>query len=134
MADAKLAKYAYAKGRRKNAVATIRLFSGKGQSSVNDKTFEERYPGKSDQKYILEPFAVLGKAGSFYFTAKTVGGGVRGQAGAIRHALSRALLLVDPTFRGELKKHGFLTRDPRMVERKKTGLRKARKAEQYSKR
>ncbi|KXK26208.1 MAG: 30S ribosomal protein S9 [candidate division WS6 bacterium OLB20] len=134
MADKKTDKYSYAKGRRKTASATVRLFAGTGQNTVNEKPLEEFFPVKLDQRRVMKPLQVLGKLKDFHFTARTTGGGTTGQAGAVRHALTRALVDYDQTYRGDLKKEGLLTRDPRMVERKKTGLRKARKSEQFSKR
>lgn len=134
MADKKTAKYTYSVGRRKTASATVRLYEGAGQNTVNGKPLDEFFPVLLDQKKVLRPLKVLGKAKDFYFTAQTKGGGTTGQAGAVRHALSRALVEYSSDFRGDLKKEGLMTRDPRMVERKKTGLRKARKSEQFSKR
>ncbi len=134
MADTKLEKYTYAIGRRKTATATVRLFLGKGVSTVNNKPVNEMFPSKIDQRKIASPFKAIGKETDFYFTAVTNGGGTTGQSGAVRHALSRALAELNPDYRLALKPLGYLTRDPRMVERKKTGLRKARKSEQYSKR
>ncbi len=131
---AKLDKYTYAKGRRKNAIAMVRLFTGKGASLINNKPVAQVYPSRFDQRIINGPFITLESADKFYFTAKTTGGGIAGQKEAIRHALSRALVKFDETFRPALKAQGFMTRDPRMVERKHTGMRKARKKEQYSKR
>lgn len=127
-------QYTYALGRRKTSTATVRLYEGKGITTINEKPLETVYPAKLDQQTIFSPLLALEKKDKFYFTAKTKGGGVKSQAEAIRHALSRALVKFDKEFRTTLKPLGYLTRDPRMVERKKTGLRKARKHEQYSKR
>lgn len=128
-------KYVYKIGRRKTSVATLRLFAGKGQSLINGEAIEKSYPGKLDQQKLQEPMKVLElTSDKYYYTAKVSGGGVYSQLGAITLALSRALASESPDYRSTLKKHGLLTRDPRMVERKKTGLRKARKREQYSKR
>lgn len=127
-------KYKYAKGRRKNAVATVRLFEGKGESMVNDKPVKELYALPRYQQILDKPFELINKKGQYYFTAKVAGGGVTGQLGAIVHGISRALVEEDADFRSALKKEGLLRRDDRKKERKKTGLRKARKAPQYSKR
>lgn len=128
-------KYIYKIGRRKTSVATLRLFSGKGQSLINGEPVNELYPNKLDQQRLFSPFSIL-ELGSdkYYFTAKVSGGGVQSQLGALTLALSRALVGDEQEFRVPLKKNGLLTRDPRMVERKKTGLHKSRKREQYSKR
>ncbi len=129
-----LAKYKYAVGRRKTATATIRLFEGKGESMVNEKKMEVRFPLVSQQKRLLTPFDITGTVGKFYFTGKASGGGTQGQIEALMLAISRALVMYDEDFKTVLKKEKLLTRDSRMVERKKPGLRKARKAPQYSKR
>lgn len=126
-------KYIFAVGRRKTASATIRLYHGSGENTLNDKKLEEVYSNDL-VKQMSEPLEVTENSGKFYFTLKTRGGGKMGQVDAIRLALSRALVKVDESFKPALKKKGFLTRDDRMVERKKAGLRKARKAPQYSKR
>ena len=127
-------KYTYTKGRRKTSVATIRLFEGSGDSMLNGKPLKEAVADKYDIDFIREPLRIVDAMDKFYFTAKTSGGGVKSQFGAIRHALSRALTKFDSENRGPLKKVGLLRRDDRMVERKKTGLKKARKAPQFSKR
>ena len=128
-------KYYYSLGRRKTSTATIRLFEGTGKSEVNKKTLEEVYPSKVEQAKIFEPFVVAElDPKKFYFTAVTSGGGIFGQLDAIRLGLSRSIVKMDPERKTFLKKAGLMTRDPRMVERKKTGLRKARKKEQFSKR
>lgn len=128
-------KYVYTKGRRKTAVATLRLYSEKGISVVNETEFEKAYDDAYYQKLILAPFKAAGlDSKNYMFTAKVSGSGFNAQAEAIRHALARAIVKMDPELRKPVKAAGFLTRDPRMVERKKTGLHKARKAEQYSKR
>lgn len=131
----KLGKYFYALGRRKTASATVRLFDEKGVSTVNDKPLEEVYPHQHEQVQILEPLQVVGlDASKFHMTVKVQGSGTKGQLGAIRLGLARALVVMDPAYKKDLKSKGLLTRDPRMVERKKPGLRKARRAEQFSKR
>lgn len=128
-------KYFEAVGRRKTSVARVRLFNKeKGKITVNEKTFEEYFPTKELQNAVLEAFEKLGLGGKFAATAKLNGGGIHSQAEALRHAISRALLKVDLQNRATLKKAGLLTRDPRAKERRKFGLKKARKAPQWSKR
>jgi small subunit ribosomal protein S9 len=128
-------KYFYALGRRKTSTATVRLFKSSGKSEVNGKDIEKVYPHEVEIKQIQEPFVVAGlNPKDFYFTVKTSGGGHASQIDAVRLAISRSLVKMDPEFKPSLKQAGLMTRDPRMVERKKTGLRKARKKEQYSKR
>ena len=121
-------------GRRKEAVVRVRLLPGTGQFKLNGRTLEEYFPNKVHQQLIREPFVILEKAEQYDVVGLLHGGGVSGQAGALRHAISRALVDLDVELRPELKKRGFLTRDAREVERKKYGLKKARKAPQYSKR
>lgn len=118
-------------GRRKNAVARVRLVPGTGKITVNKKDVEEYIPHADLRLVINQPFAVTSTEGSYDVFVNVVGGGY---AGAIRHGIARALLQVDPDFRDSLKRAGLLTRDARMVERKKPGLKKARKASQFSKR
>lgn len=128
-------KYFYAIGRRKTSTVTVRLFEGKGASKINDKAITEIYNLPNQQVKLLEPFVVSElDPKEFHFTVKASGGGVASQLGAIQLGISRAIIKMDEAKKGLLKKAGLLTRDPRMVERKKAGLRKARKAEQYSKR
>ena len=128
-------KYHYAIGRRKTAVASVRLFTAKGVSTINGKPMGEVYTGKFEQSALLRPYDVAGlKAEEHYFTAQVKGSGSSAQLQAITVALSKALVDFNPELRKSLKQQKLLTRDPRMVERKKPGLRKARKAEQYSKR
>ena len=121
-------------GRRKNAVARVRLVPGTGKITVNKKDVEEYIPHADLRLVINQPFAVTSTEGSYDVHVNVVGGGYAGQSGAIRHGIARALLQVDPDFRDSLKRAGLLTRDARMVERKKPGLKKARKASQFSKR
>jgi small subunit ribosomal protein S9 len=121
-------------GRRKEAVARVRIVPGTGQWKINGRTLEAYFPNKVHQQIISEPFVTLGAEGNFDVIARIGGGGVSGQAGALRLGVARALILVDPENRPPLKKAGFLTRDARATERKKYGLKKARKAPQYSKR
>jgi small subunit ribosomal protein S9 len=121
-------------GRRKEAIARIRIMPGSGQWTINGRTLDVYFPNKVHQQLVNEPFVTLGAENQFDVVARITGGGVTGQAGALRLGVTRALILVDPENRPALKKAGFLTRDPRVKERKKYGLKKARKAPQYSKR
>ena len=121
-------------GRRKEAVVRVRLVSGTGQFVLNGKSLEEYFPNKVHQQLIREPLVILEKPEAFDIRANLKGGGITGQAGALRLAIARALIEIDIEDRPALKKAGFLTRDPRAKERKKYGLKKARKAPQYSKR
>ena len=121
-------------GRRKEAVARVRIVPGTGQWTINGRALDVYFPNKVHQQIVSEPFVTLGAEGKFDVIARIVGGGTTGQAGALRLGLARALTLVDPENRPPLKKAGFLTRDARVKERKKYGLKKARKAPQYSKR
>lgn len=121
-------------GKRKTAVARLYIVPGDGTIEINGKTFEA-YLGRPTLRMIVEqPFDLTGNTGKFNVVVNASGGGLAGQAGAIRHAISRALLTVNSDYRKPLKKNGFLTRDSRVVERKKYGHRKARKRSQYSKR
>jgi small subunit ribosomal protein S9 len=126
--------YFYGTGRRKNAVACVRIVPGKGNVTVNGRELEEYFGLETLKIIVKQPLVLTATEDKFDLICKAVGGGLSGQAGAIRHGLSRALLKADDTFRPVLKKAGFLTRDPRMKERKKYGLKKARKASQFSKR
>ena len=121
-------------GRRKEAIVRVRLVSGTGRIVCNGKAFEEYFPNKVHQQLIREPLVITERTEQFDVFATLHGGGTSGQAGALRLGLARALIEVDPDDRPGLKKAGFLTRDPRATERKKYGLKKARKAPQYSKR
>ena len=121
-------------GRRKEAIARVRILPGTGQWQINGRSLENYFPNKVHQQLVNEPFVTLGAEGKFDVVARITGGGVTGQAGALRLGVTRALTLVDPENRPALKKAGFLTRDARVKERKKYGLKKARKAPQYSKR
>ncbi len=128
-------EYFYAIGRRKTATATVRLYEKQGESSVNDKPLQKVYGAEHLVNKLMLPFIALNlEPKKFFFTAKARGGGPSAQLEAIRLGLSRALIKLYPEKKKDLKNHGLTTRDPRMVERKKAGLRKARKAEQYSKR
>ena len=126
--------YYYATGRRKTSVARVRLYTDSGPIVVNGRPFEEVFPWEAWQNPISEPFKVADVIGQFRVVAKVTGGGVVGQAGALRHGISRALALADPNLRPALKKAGFLTRDAREKESKKYGLKRARKAPQWTKR
>jgi len=121
-------------GRRKEAVVRVRLVPGTGQFHLDGRSLEAYFPNKVHQQLIKAPLVTVDRVESFDIYAHLDGGGPSGQAGALRLAISRALILVQPEDRPALKKAGFLTRDPRAIERKKYGLKKARKAPQYSKR
>ena len=125
--------YFYGTGRRKNSVARVRVYNGTGKITINDRDIDDYFGLETLKLIVRQPLAVAGVEGKFD-VVRVAGGGVSGQAGAIRHGLSRALLVYDENLRGELKKAGFLTRDPRMKERKKYGLKAARRAPQFSKR
>jgi small subunit ribosomal protein S9 len=123
-----------ATGRRKEAVVRVRLVPGSGQVVLNGRTLEEYFPARSHRIMVTTPFRVIGREKEFDVVARLNGGGVSGQAGALRHGIARALVEMDPSLRPVLKQEGLLTRDPREKERRKYGLKKARKAPQYSKR
>ena len=126
--------YFYGTGRRKKSVARVRLYPGTGVITINGRDIDD-YFGLDTLKLIVnQPFGVTETTGKFDIVANVKGGGISGQAGAIRHGAARALLLVDENYRSLLKKAGLLTRDPRMKERKKYGLKAARRASQFSKR
>ena len=126
--------YYYGTGRRKTSVARVRLYMENGPILVNGKPMEEVFGWQSWQDVITEPFRVTETVGQFRVVAKVSGGGVVSQAGALKHGISRALQVADPALRPRLKRAGLLTRDSREKESKKYGLKRARKAEQYSKR
>jgi small subunit ribosomal protein S9 len=129
------AGFYYGTGRRKTAVARVRLVPGSGEIVINDRTLEQHFGNAVDEADVRLPFKVTGTEGSYNAQIKVEGGGVTGQAGAIRHGIARALLQLDPeTNRLPLRQAGLLSRDPRMKERKKYGLKRARKAPQYTKR
>lgn len=128
-------RYYQGTGRRKTAVARVRLFPGDGKIVVNGKTPEDYFgPRELFQRQIRMPLELTGATDGFNVSIKVRGGGVAGQVGAVRHGIARALLDVDVANRPPLKKAGLLTRDPRVKERKKVGLKRARKAPQYTKR
>ncbi|KRL56394.1 MAG: 30S ribosomal protein S9 [Furfurilactobacillus sp.] len=121
-------------GRRKNSVARVRLVPGTGKITMNGKDIEDYIPFANLREVVVQPFAATETTGNYDVMVNVNGGGFSGQAGATRHGIARALLTVDPDFRSALKSAGLLTRDARMKERKKPGLKKARKASQFSKR
>jgi small subunit ribosomal protein S9 len=125
---------ARATGRRKEAICRARLLTGTGRWEVNGRPLEDYFPSATHRMVITEPLRITSTEGRYDITAKIEGGGVSGQAGALRHAIARALVDLDPDLRATLKRAGFLTRDAREKERRKYGLKKARKAPQYSKR
>ena len=124
----------YGTGRRKTAVARVRLVPGSGEIVVNDRTLEAHFGNAINEADVRLPFRVTGTEGTFNAQIKVEGGGVTGQAGAIRHGISKALTYYEPELRAVLKPHGLLTRDSRVVERKKYGKAKARRSFQFSKR
>ena len=126
--------YFYGTGRRKSSVARVRVYNGTGKIIINDRDIEEYFGLETLKLIVRQPLALTGNLDKFDIVCRVAGGGVTGQAGAIRHGLSRALLQFNEELRPELKKAGFLTRDPRMKERKKYGLKGARRAPQFSKR
>jgi small subunit ribosomal protein S9 len=121
-------------GRRKEAIVRVRLFEGTGTFKLNGRPLEDYFPNPAHRRLVTEPLRVTNTLERYDVVAHLDGGGVSGQAGALRHGIARALVDLDQELRSELKKRGFLTRDSREVERKKYGLKKARKAPQYSKR
>lgn len=124
----------YGTGRRKSSVARVRLVPGEGRVIINNREFEDYIPFAALREVVKQPLVLTETLGSYDVLVNVHGGGYTGQAGAIRHGISRALLQVDPDYRTPLKRAGFLTRDPRMKERKKYGLKGARRAPQFSKR
>ena len=126
--------YFYGTGRRKSSVARVRVYQGTGKITINNRDIDEYFGLETLKLIVRQPLELTNTNGKFDIVCNVAGGGVTGQAGAIRHGISRALLLFDPEVRPILKKAGFLTRDPRMKERKKYGLKAARRAPQFSKR
>ena len=124
----------YGTGRRKSSVARVRLVPGTGKVMINGRELNEYFGRQTLDLIIKQPLNLTGTVDQYDVIASVAGGGASGQAGAIRHGISRALITADPELRGALKKAGFLTRDPRMKERKKYGLKAARRAPQFSKR
>ena len=127
-------QYFYGTGRRKSSVARVRVYPGSGNITINGRDIDDYFGLDTLKLIVRQPLALTETAEQFDVVCTVAGGGVTGQAGAIRHGLSRALLLFNPELRPVLKKAGFLTRDPRMKERKKYGLKAARRAPQFSKR
>ena len=126
--------YFYGTGRRKHSVARVRVYNGTGKVTINGRDIEDYFGLDTLKLLVRSPLVLTETDGKFDVVVNVIGGGCSGQAGAIRHGLSRALLQYDPVLRPALKKAGFLTRDPRMKERKKYGLKAARRAPQFSKR
>ena len=124
----------YGTGRRKNSVARVRLFNGTGKITINGRDIDNYFGLETLKLIVRSPLALTGTEGKFDIVVNVVGGGVAGQAGAIRHGITRALMESDAELRPALKKAGFVTRDPRIKERKKYGLKAARRAPQFSKR
>ncbi len=126
--------YFYGTGRRKSSVARVRVYAGSGSITINGRTLDDYFGLETLKLIVKQPLILTENADKFDIVCTVAGGGVTGQAGAIRHGLSRALLQANAELRPVLKKAGFLTRDPRMKERKKYGLKAARRAPQFSKR
>ena len=126
--------YFYGTGRRKHSVARVRLYPGTGKITINDRDIDNYFGLDTLKLIVRQPLELTDVTGRFDVICRVAGGGVTGQAGAIRHGISRALLVYNEELRPALKKAGFLTRDPRMKERKKYGLKAARRAPQFSKR
>ena len=126
--------YFYGTGRRKSSVARVRIYNGTGKVTINNRDIDDYFGLETLKVIVRQPLVLTDNADKFDIVCTVVGGGVTGQAGAIRHGIARALLLANAEYRPELKKAGFLTRDPRMKERKKYGLKGARRAPQFSKR
>ena len=131
---ATLGEIVRATGRRKESVARVRIVPGSGRFALNGRSLEDYFPRPALQMVVTEPLRLTNTVDRYDVIAAIDGGGISGQAGAVRHGIARALVEADPTLRGELKKKGLLTRDARAKERRKYGLKKARKAPQYSKR
>ena len=127
-------QYFYGTGRRKSSVARVRVYPGSGSITINGRSIDDYFGLETLKLIVRQPLTLTDTVEKFDIVATVAGGGVTGQAGAIRHGLSRALLQASDEYRPLLKKAGFLTRDPRMKERKKYGLKKARRAPQFSKR
>jgi small subunit ribosomal protein S9 len=126
--------YFHGTGRRKTAVAQVRLMTGNGAIIIDGKPLEERFPSLEHQRIISQPFVATECTGKYNAVIKVLGGGVTGQSAAIAHGISRALARADESYKPVLRQNGLLTRDPRSKERKKPGLKRARKAPQYTKR
>ena len=126
--------YFYGTGRRKSSVARVRIYNGTGKITINERDIDDYFGLETLKLIVNQPYEVTDTVGKFDIVCTVTGGGISGQAGAIRHGLAKALLQADEAYRPALKKAGFLTRDPRMKERKKYGLKAARRAPQFSKR
>ena len=126
--------YFYGTGRRKSSVARVRVYQGSGKVTINERDIDDYFGLETLKLIVRQPLSVTETTDKFDIVCRVAGGGVTGQAGAIRHGIARALLQADETYRPALKKAGLLTRDPRMKERKKYGLKGARRAPQFSKR
>ena len=126
--------YFYGTGRRKDSVARVRVYTGTGKITINDRDIDNYFGLETLKLIVRSPLVLLGLEGKYDVVVRVSGGGVSGQAGAIRHGISRALVTLNPEYRASLKAAGFMTRDPRMKERKKYGLKAARRAPQFSKR
>ena len=126
--------YFYGTGRRKKSIARVRVYPGTGAITINKRDIDDYFGLETLKLIVNQPYEVTDTVGKFDIVCTVTGGGISGQAGAIRHGLAKALLQADETYRPALKKAGFLTRDPRMKERKKYGLKAARRAPQFSKR
>jgi len=126
--------YYYGTGKRKTAVARVRLLPGNGSIIVNGMSYEDRFPRPQHRRTITQPLLVTENGDKYNVVAKVTGGGISGQCGAISHGISRALVVSDERLRPTLRQYGLLTRDARVKERKKVGLKRARKAPQYTKR
>jgi small subunit ribosomal protein S9 len=126
--------YYYGVGRRKSAVAQVKLIPGKGEVIVNGNPYEKLFPYPEHRRIILKPLLVTENLGKYNVMVKVEGGGISGQSGAISHGIARALVAADESLKTMLRQHGLLTRDSRVKERKKVGLKRARKAPQYTKR
>ena len=127
-------QYFYGTGRRKHSVARVRVYNGTGKITINNRDIDDYFGLDTLKLIVRQPLVTTGTVGKVDIEATVSGGGVSGQAGAIRHGIARALIVVDENYRSALKAAGFLTRDPRMKERKKYGLKAARRAPQFSKR
>lgn len=127
-------KYSYAHGKRKTAIALVKLYPGKGDITINEKSIDQYCTVKTLIGLIKTPLKITDNRNKFDIYVKVVGGGINAQAEAIRHGISKALVEIDPTYKSILKKEGLITRDSRIKERKKFGLKRARKAPQFSKR
>ena len=128
------APYFYGTGRRKSSVARVRIYQGTGKVTINDRDIDDYFGLDTLKTIVGQPLVLTGTEEKFDIVCRVAGGGVTGQAGAIRHGISRALVTLNPEYRASLKAAGFMTRDPRMKERKKYGLKAARRAPQFSKR